>query len=84
MATRLERYGLPANAAARVASHGARNRLLDDAALRTATADYPAVTDTHPYTEYPLARFMRGERFYANPTFLFESAGRAPELGKDF
>lgn len=51
---------------------------LDDAGMRRFAEPYPAVTDDRPHTEFPLGRFLRGERLWPVPGFLTEKGSAAP------
>ena len=39
---------------------------------------FPEVTDDRPYTEFPLQRFWRGERYYRSNAFLYEARPDTP------
>lgn len=48
--------------------------VLDDAGMRRFAESYPAVTDDRPRTEFPLGRFLRGERLWPVPGFFWKGA----------
>lgn len=52
--------------------------VLDDDGMRDFSAPYLAVTDDRPRTEFPLGRFLSGERLWPYPGFLYRpTAGHA-------
>ena len=51
--------------------------VLDDVGMRRFAEGYPAVTDDRPHTEFPLGRFLRGERLWPVPGFFW---ARTPEF----
>lgn len=51
----------------------AHRHILQDERLRTLSLDYPAVTDDHPYTEFPLPQFWKGAPFETDSAFAFST-----------
>jgi TPR repeat protein/spermidine synthase len=68
MAARLARYRVDPTLTAANLSEG---MFLSEGDLRRRAAVYPSVTDDHPYTEFPLMHFMRGEPYHADNRFLY-------------
>lgn len=48
----------------------AEGLVMTEEELRAKAALYPPITDDRPRTEYPLGRFVRGERFWYVPGFV--------------
>jgi hypothetical protein len=44
--------------------------VMTEAELRAYAGEYPMITDNRPRTEYPLGRFVRGEKFWYLPGFV--------------
>ena len=44
--------------------------VMTEAELRSKAAGYPPISDDRPRTEYPLGRFLRGEKFWYLPGFV--------------
>jgi spermidine synthase len=51
-----------------------RGVVIGPAALRAFVAGFPPLTDDRPYTEFPLARFIRGERLWLDNLYLVQAS----------